>query len=112
MVLQRRDANGNTLFDHCLVVEEQTGKWPEAYPPPQVPQDGVEIWTWYWDLRAAAAYGASGPGPLAFTEIEAWTRLVHVQLTPIDIQLLYALDQVYLGCWYEEQARRNKSKGS
>lgn len=110
MVLQRQASDGSRLFDHCVVVEERTGKWPEEYPPPVVPELGADIWEWFWQLRSAAAFGMNGPGPLAFTEIEAWSRLLRVKIGPMEVRLLMVLDQQYLDSWYEEQKRRTPKK--
>lgn len=106
MVLQRTDANGSTLFDHCEVIQQRTGIWPEEYPRPEIPDAGCDIWDWYWQLRQAAAFGVSGPGPLAYTEIEAWSRLLCISLGPMDIRLLFALDRTFLDCWYDERKKK------
>ena len=111
MALLRKDNSGSTLYEHCAAIEQQVGVWPEDYPRPEIPELGADIWDWFWQLRAAAAYGASGPSPLAYTEIEAWSRLFQTVLTPMEVRLIMALDQQYLDDWYAEQAR-NKPKGT
>ena len=110
MVLQRRSPDGSILWEHCAVVENRTGKWPEQYPQPDIPEDGVDLWEWYWQLRNAASFGASGPNPLAYTEMQAWSHLFQIHLSALDIRLLMVLDQQYLVGWYENQKAAQPKK--
>lgn len=110
MALHKPRVDGSTIYDHCKAVYETTGKWPEEFPEPDVPEEGSIIWDWYWELRKAASNGFSGPNPLSFLEIEAWMRLMKIDLHSKSLQLILIMDQQYLSCWYTEQ-KKNLKKG-
>lgn len=38
----------------------------------------------------------NGPMPLTFVEIKAWQELMDVELTPFDVEVIIALDDVAL----------------
>ena len=93
--------NGKAYFEHCRVVEEATGEWPEAFPLPEVPEAGEEIWDWYWDLRDRAGGGFSGPEPLKYSEIDAWLRLNRHDLSVLELDMLKQLDDSFMANYHK-----------
>lgn len=52
---------------------------------------------WFWELNAARKYSEwGGPEPFTFTELDAWTRLMRIALTPFEIRLLKAMDVAFI----------------
>lgn len=62
----------------------------------QVPVGGELVWRWFADLSAARSYGAAGPNPISFTEIEAYRRLHPVPIEGRHVDLLRAMDDAWL----------------
>lgn len=106
---QRRD--GTVMMDHCRAVVEQTGLWPNDFPPPIVPPALMPVWDWYWELRRAAGTGRDGPEPLKFSEMLAWSRLKRKKLSQAELHWLTALDAAYLNNIRRTTARPKRATG-
>ncbi|TKA98538.1 hypothetical protein FAZ78_00325 [Cereibacter changlensis] len=65
---------------------------------PNVPEAGVPLWNAFSALSRARTYHAAGPHPLSFSEIEAWSRLMRVPLEPQHVQVITAMDEVWMDC--------------
>jgi hypothetical protein len=49
----------------------------------------------------------SGPNPITWQDIEAWSNLLSTQIQPIEVEILKEIDSVYL----EYMAEKQKKKG-
>ena len=63
---------------------------------PRIPAGGELLWRWFIDLNAARTWGAAGPNPIAFTEIEAFARLSRWPLEELHVAILKAMDREML----------------
>jgi len=61
-----------------------------------VPEAGRLLWKWFADLSATRTYHAAGPHPISYAEIEAYARLMRWPLEPRHVELIRALDRVWL----------------
>ena len=50
------------------------------------------MWGWFWALSARRTHGMSGPNPITFSEIEAWSRLMGANPRPWEVWLITRLD--------------------
>jgi len=60
------------------------------------PEAGIILWNAFAQLSAARTWHAHGPNPIGYAEIEAWCRLMRVPLEPGHVQIIRAMDQVWL----------------
>lgn len=74
---------------------------------PRLPEAGTLFWNAFCDLCATRTYHASGPNPIAYAEIEAWTRVRRRPLEPRHVELILAMDQA----WIEASASARKRGG-
>lgn len=70
---------------------------PTASPPHEV----AHLWDWFWALSNRRQ---SGPEPLAFAEIEAWSRMTATPIRPEEVEMIAAMDDAYVSATREEQA--------
>lgn len=77
-------------------VRRQRGIKPsEAEKPPPLPRAAAPIWRVFRELHCTRA-GGFGPGPITYTEIEAYMRVMCTPLLPWEIQALRQVDNAYL----------------
>ncbi|WP_166486329.1 phage tail assembly chaperone [Cereibacter sphaeroides] len=67
---------------------------------PLVPEAGQVLWQAFWQLSRCRTFHAAGPNPIAWTEIEAWARLMRTPLEPHHVRILAALDDAWLDHLY------------
>ena len=69
-------------------------------PEVEVPDQLLHVWDWFWELSARRR---SGPEALTFADIGEWSRLRQVDLEPIEVEFLTAMDDAYLKAVREDQ---------
>lgn len=72
-----------------------------------VPEAGRLVWRWFGDLCRTRTGNGHGPNPIALAEIEAYGRLYRWPIEPRHVDLILALDRVWL-----DHARRNIGGGT
>lgn len=88
----RRAPDGYTEREHLEAVERSTGRRPVALDAPEFPPGVEPLWGAYLELRAAAGSAGFGPARISHVEMEAWARLHGVQLSPWEVETLFAID--------------------
>ena len=63
---------------------------------PEFPKALAYLWRAYLRLRRRAPGGFSGPQPVSWLEIDAFARRSGLALAPWEIELIEALDNIYL----------------
>ncbi len=67
---------------------------------------------WHWgvfcELSRARPISGSGSCPIDFRQIQAWSGLMGVKLTPWEIRLIRAVDDI----WIEEERDRSSATGT
>jgi len=56
----------------------------------------VHVWNWYCELSAARTSNGFGLNPISYTEIDAWVRLLRIDVVPWEIRVIKNLDSMYL----------------
>lgn len=78
---------------------------------PTLPEAGRLLWGFYVDLAGTRTYHNAGPNPISYAEIEAWRRAHRWPLEPYHIDIIRALDAVWLEHAYASmKARRDGGK--
>ena len=97
---------GGTLGDAFRQYRRTQGKpHPEDVGGEPLPPAAAHVLEWFWELAAARGASASGPQPLAPTEILAWCMLRRLRLRGWELRALRALD----GRWLD--VARNAVRG-
>ncbi|MBY0490628.1 MAG: hypothetical protein K2R93_12370 [Gemmatimonadaceae bacterium] len=63
---------------------------------PPMPPVGLTAWHTFDALHRARPMSAQGVTPISYTELDAFRRLTGTPLTPLDVQLVRIIDEVYL----------------
>lgn len=96
MALSRVEG-GTTVAEHLEQLRKQGIDVDEELEGPEEPPAGLEyLWGWYTDLDRGRQPGLSGPGPLAWQEIESWARLRGLRPRNWELDVLRLLDHAYL----------------
>ena len=54
------------------------------------------LWQWFCELSGGRGYSISGPLPLNYSEIQAWSQLTKTDPTAWEVQVLKAIDRVFI----------------
>ncbi|MBD7952719.1 hypothetical protein H9654_00745 [Stenotrophomonas sp. Sa5BUN4] len=72
-----------------------------ATPDMDLPDEGLHVWEWFWDLSARRR---AGPEALSYSDVGDWQRLLQLDLLPQEVAMLMAMDDKYLAAVREDQA--------
>lgn len=62
----------------------------------QLPEAGLLLWSTFQSLSGTRTYNLGGPNPIQPSEIAAWCQLHRLPLAPHHVDILLAMDQVWL----------------
>lgn len=65
----------------------------------RVPDAGADLMQVFRRLSHARSFGAHGPNPISFTDIDAWCRLMRVPLQPAHVAIICAMDRAFMEAW-------------
>ena len=71
-----------------------------------VPEAGHALWRVFCDLSSGRTYGMSGPNPLTWQDISAWSMVRGIKLAPHHIDIISAMDETWLDCAYNRSTPR------
>jgi len=70
------------------------------------------IWEWVRELHGRSGVTMSGLAPLSHQEIEAWQRLHEIELTPLEVEALIAVDSALISASAPEEAETEEASES
>lgn len=70
--------------------------------PAAIPDAGAWLWNAFAALSATRSHHMAGPNPIAYAEIEAWSRLTRTPLEPHHVEVLRELDETWLAHFTKE----------
>jgi len=82
---------------------------PAALRMPDIPAALAHLWEWFSELHGSRAGNGGGPNPIAFTEIEAWSRLTGRLIQPRDVHAIMALDSAFFTELAEQDRKRDRA---
>jgi len=95
-----------TERDHLEQVAKQLGKQVEEIEQANAdaifPDAASHIWSTFIELHDGRTYGMSGPNPISYDIIKAWCDLSGISLSPWEVELVKALDSIWLKTISEE----------
>lgn len=62
----------------------------------RIPAGGDLLWRWFCDLNAARTYGASGPNPVFFSEMQSYAAVSRWPIQSHHVTILSAMDAVWM----------------
>ncbi|HCO54681.1 MAG TPA: hypothetical protein DIT93_06640 [Pelagibacterium sp.] len=71
-----------------------------------VPEAGQIIWRMFIDLCTSRTYHGAGPNPITHSEIRAYLALYRWPLEPRHVDLIFAMDRVWLDHAHRQQRLR------
>jgi hypothetical protein len=77
-------------------VKEITGHTPDELLPIQVSEVIMYLWEWFLQLNAARQNNGMAISPISYSEIQAWVQLMQVTISPFEITVIKALDNLFI----------------
>lgn len=71
----------------------------ESPPEPEVPSVVEHVWHWFWTLNRQRR---KGPEALTYADVDAWSRLMQITVSPDEVQMLMAMDLSWMKAAGEE----------
>jgi len=74
-----------------------TGQAPEGLEnPTEFPKLLMHVWSFFLQLHQSRTGGFSGPNPITYQDLHAWSIMTNTELHPYDVALIKKLDTLYL----------------
>ena len=83
---------------------------PAEYKSLPKPENYAYCLAWFDELHRTRSSNVSGQNPISYSEIDAWSRLTNIELTPLEVSIIVGLDNAYLIIQAEQIAKRSKTK--
>ncbi len=99
---------GGAPLTHLVAVEKQTGKAPPelvTYYELECPDELFNYWNDFLEISKRRQTTESGPNPISFEEIHSWQCLYNETVTPLQIDVICWLDNVWLTVWMEKNKK-------
>lgn len=114
--MDMKDEKETSKREHLMQVLQSAPEGSEIYESalaqledcPDIPFYIEHIWEWYWQIKKGIQPGFSGSPPLTWDGIKAWKELLNIQIRPIEVEILYEIDSVYLKCISDKQKKKGK----
>ena len=84
-------------------------RFPELVEVPVPPEVQHIKWA-FLELNSARQQGFSGPQPISFMEMQAYTALTGEALSPDEVRTIKGMDVVFLDVIHEYQQKQSKAK--
>lgn len=88
--------DGQPLRAHLEQVEKDTKRRPIELDGPELPNTTAYLWDWYLLLSSGRQPTGFGLGPLTYSEIDAFARLMGVTFKSWEVLAMKMLDATYL----------------
>ena len=79
-----------------MMIEKRSAEAREKLTPIDYNECLQYIWSWFCDLSGGRGYSESGPGPLTYTEIKAWSELTRQEPEAWEIKTLKKIDRIFI----------------
>lgn len=77
-------------------VYEATGVKPAALEnAPECPETLEYIWQFFKELETGRSSGGMSVNPISYPDIDAWSRLKNIVLTPFEVDVIKMIDSVF-----------------
>lgn len=83
---------------------------PQRLRVPEIPAALSHVWDWFCELSAARSGNGTGPNPISYAEMAAWSELTGRPLAPRDVRAIALLDQAFFTEIAEQHRRRDAAR--
>lgn len=87
-------ATGGTVRSNLENVWRRTKVKPKELEQVEFQVIMGHVWSWFHDLRRSIGQGFSGPLPISYQDIYAWSAMTGNRPDPFEISCIVALDEV------------------
>jgi hypothetical protein len=98
------------LRDEAHAIIAMGHEIPDDYKSLPMPENYYHCWSWFGELSRTRSSNGFGQNPISYSEIDAWSRLISIDLTPLEVSAIIRLDSAYLNIQAEQIAKRSKTK--
>lgn len=106
-----KDENGETR-------RERNEKFDADSPSLDIPDEGLYLWQWFWNLATWFKRVRSGSAEIIVpSEMEAWANLNGVEVRPAEFAILHAMDMAFceatnveISEWRERDKERQRQE--
>ena len=114
--MDMKDENGVSNRDHLSQVLQSAPEGSEIYESAlsqleeslDIPFYIAHVWEWFWQISRGRSSGMSGANALTRQDIKAWKDLLEIQIRPVEVEILYEIDAVYLKHIADKQKKKGK----
>jgi len=93
----KTDDKGISSKEHLEQVRKMTGHAPEGLEnPTEFPKLLKHVWSFFLQLHQSRTAGFSGPNPITYSELKAWSDMTANVLHAYDVETIKKLDTLYL----------------
>ena len=97
--------DGVALIEHLRLVEEKTGRTPQALlDAPALPEGCEELWRVFRELSDCRAW-PFGPQRITFADIDSFQRVTGIVLKPWELKAVRRADKAFLAEWSDRNKR-------
>lgn len=58
------------------------------------------VWSAFVSINSSRSMGFSGPNPIQYSEIKAWSELNNIRLSSWQVEVIKSLDSTYIGVFH------------
>lgn len=84
----------------------QLGRRPAGLDGPPLPAWGEHLWAAWLELHQGRRVGFNGPEPLAWSDLDAWSRLTGAEIRADEAGLLMQIDREFFAVRGEIEGNR------
>ena len=118
--MDMQDELGISTREHLMQVLQSAPEGSEMYESalsqiednPEIPFYIEHIWVWFWQLSKGRTAGMSGANALSWQDIKAWNELLQIQIKPVEVEILYEMDSLYLKYISDKQKKKGKRRAN
>lgn len=88
-------SDGVTTRKHLESIARQTGVAPAMLIANQIPLEIKYLWDWFGELSNKRRTGGMSVSMLAWSDVDAWARLMRRDPQPWEVEALMNLDNIW-----------------
>ena len=94
--------DGASVEDHLTIIRQRAGFQKEVLEP-ECPREVIYVWNSWVELNGARGSSGFAPHPISWSELDAYSRMIGVEIYPWEARAIRAIDDAYLSSWAEDR---------
>jgi hypothetical protein len=104
--LQEIQSDGQPLIIHLKSIWRQSGIKPKQLELPEVNDAYLYLLNDFYQLSSHRSSNGYSPNPINYLEIDCWSRLTGKFITSSEVEIIMAIDSIYMEHYANEQQSR------